>query len=80
MHFEDLEVNECTVNSSDLAAGGCEHLNQTPVLNSYRKNPIVLPHGLGKKQNVLFLEITNATALSPHHEVKMMTLIAQCSI
>ena len=27
MHFEDLEVNECTVNSSELAGHGCEHLD-----------------------------------------------------
>ena len=39
MHFEDLEVNECTVNSSELAGHADEHLDQTPVLNNYRKNP-----------------------------------------
>ena len=35
MHFEDLKVNECTVNSSELAANGCEHLDQAPVLNRH---------------------------------------------
>ena len=26
MHFEDLEVNECIVNSSELAGHGCQSL------------------------------------------------------
>ena len=41
MHFEYLEVNECTVNSRELAANANEHLDQTPVLNYHRKNPSV---------------------------------------
>ena len=39
MHFEDLQGNECPVYRSELAANGDEHLDQTPVLNTYRKNP-----------------------------------------
>ena len=38
-HFEDLEVNECTVNSSQLAGLFRCTSDQKPGLNPYRENP-----------------------------------------
>ena len=42
-----VEVNACTVNSSDLAAGGCEHLRLDTRPKLLRQEPLVLPHCWG---------------------------------
>lgn len=36
MHFDDFQVKECSVNSSEIAVRGCEHFDQTPFLNHCR--------------------------------------------
>ena len=59
MHFEDLEVNdnECTAHNNELAANGCEHLDQTPVLNQL---PLVWTHCLGNKEQNETKTVTEA--------------------
>lgn len=44
-HFEDLEVNECTVNSSELAAGGCESLRPNGLHTYTIRTPHTAPLG-----------------------------------
>ena len=46
MHVDDFERHECTVNSSELAV----HARALSDLSTYRKNPKLCPHFLGKKR------------------------------
>ena len=57
MHFEDLEVNKCTVNSSELAAHECEHLDQTRALTIAVRAPCVATR-LEKRQK-LFRQVVD---------------------
>ena len=65
-HMDDVERHECTVNSNELAVHGRalqRSKHQLPF--SYRKNPSVCPHCLGKKDAPIRTRDFHAPTMRP---------------